>query len=163
MGFPGGSDGKESACSAGDQVWSLGQEVPVEKEMAPHSSILTWEVPCAEEPGELRSMGSQKSETTEQLTPSLSDIHAVCCLWQMAPNLPKNHLFYFMWNLKKKKKTKGLPWWRWVEILLLIQGTWVWSLVQEDSMCCRATKPLSHDYWACALEPNSRNDWSPWA
>ena len=53
MGFPGDSDDKEYACSAGDQVWSLGQEVPLEKRMAPHSSILTWEVPCAEEPGEL--------------------------------------------------------------------------------------------------------------
>ena len=110
MGFPGDSDDKESACSAGDQVWSLGQEVPLEERMAPHSSILTWEVPHAEEPGELQSTGSQKSETTEQLTFSLSDIHAVFRLWQMLQNLPKNHLFYFMWNLKtKQNKSKDFP------------------------------------------------------
>ena len=36
--FPGGSDGKESACNAGDRVQSLGQEDPLEKEMATHSS-----------------------------------------------------------------------------------------------------------------------------
>ena len=40
MGFPGGSDGKESACNAGDLVQSLSWEDPLEKEMATHSSIL---------------------------------------------------------------------------------------------------------------------------
>ena len=33
MGFPGGSDGKESACNAGDRVPTLGQEDPLEKGM----------------------------------------------------------------------------------------------------------------------------------
>ena len=44
-------------------VWSLGQEDPLEKEMATHSSVLAWEIPWTEEPGELQSMGSQKSQT----------------------------------------------------------------------------------------------------
>ena len=39
-GFPGGSAGKESTCSAGDWVQSLGQEDPQEKGIATHSSIL---------------------------------------------------------------------------------------------------------------------------
>ena len=39
------------------QVWSLGQEVPLEEEMGAHSSILAWKIPCTEEPGELQSMG----------------------------------------------------------------------------------------------------------
>ena len=39
-GFPGGSDSKESACNAGDPVWSLGWEDPLEKRMATRSSIL---------------------------------------------------------------------------------------------------------------------------
>ena len=38
-GFPGGSDGKESACNAGDQVQSLGRENPLKKGMATHSHI----------------------------------------------------------------------------------------------------------------------------
>ena len=38
--FPGGSDGKVSACNAGGPVRSLGREDPPEKEMATHSSIL---------------------------------------------------------------------------------------------------------------------------
>ena len=60
MGFSGGSDSKESACGAGDQFQSLGQEDPLEKEMATHSSILAWEIPWLEEPSRLQSMASQR-------------------------------------------------------------------------------------------------------
>ena len=45
-------------------VQLLGQEDPLEKEMATHSSILAWRIPRTEEPGRLQSMGSQKSDTT---------------------------------------------------------------------------------------------------
>ena len=41
-------------------VQSLGQEDPLEKEMATHSSILAWKIPYMEEPGTLQSMGSQR-------------------------------------------------------------------------------------------------------
>ena len=41
------------------QVQSLGQEDPQEKGMAPHSSVLAWEIPRTEEPGRLQSVGSQ--------------------------------------------------------------------------------------------------------
>ena len=41
-------------------VRSLGQEDPLEKEMATHSSILSWKIPCTEEPGGLQSMGSKR-------------------------------------------------------------------------------------------------------
>ena len=41
-------------------VRSLGQEDPLDKEMAPHSSILTWKIPWTEEPVRLQSMGSQR-------------------------------------------------------------------------------------------------------
>ena len=41
-------------------VQSLGQEGPLEKEMATHSSILAWRIPWTEEPGGLQSMGSQR-------------------------------------------------------------------------------------------------------
>ena len=44
-------------------VLSLGQEHPLEKEMATHSSILAWEIPLTEEPGGLQSMGLQNSQT----------------------------------------------------------------------------------------------------
>ena len=44
---------KESACNARDIGSSLGQEDPLEKQMATHSSILAWEIPWTEEPGRL--------------------------------------------------------------------------------------------------------------
>ena len=45
-------------------AWSLSREDLLEKEMATHSSILGWEIPWTEEPGELQSMGSQELDTT---------------------------------------------------------------------------------------------------
>ena len=44
------------------EIWvgSLGQEDPLEKGMATHSSILAWRIPWTEEPGGLRSMGLQR-------------------------------------------------------------------------------------------------------
>ena len=42
------------------QVRSLGQEDPLEKGMATHSSVLAWRIPWIEEPGGMQSMGSQR-------------------------------------------------------------------------------------------------------
>ena len=42
------------------RVQSLGQENPLEKGMATHSSILAWKIPWTEEPGRLQSRGSQR-------------------------------------------------------------------------------------------------------
>ena len=54
------------------EIWVrlLGQEDPLEKEMATHSSILAWIIPCTEEPGGLQSMRSQESDTTKRLKPT---------------------------------------------------------------------------------------------
>ena len=68
MGFPGGSDGKESTCNAGDLVHSLGREDPLEEGMAAHSSIMAWRIPSTEEPDEPQSVGSKQSDMTEQLS-----------------------------------------------------------------------------------------------
>ena len=59
LGFPGGKDGKASACN---ETWvpSLGREDPLEKEMATHSSTLAWKIPWTEEPGRIQSMRSQR-------------------------------------------------------------------------------------------------------
>ena len=57
---------------------------------------------------------------------------------------------------------------QWLRIHLPMQGTCVRALVQEDPTCCQATKPVRHNYWACAREPVSHtteptcyNYWSP--
>ena len=49
------------------RVQFLDQEDPLEKEMATHSNILAWKIPQTEERGALQSLGSQDSDTTEQL------------------------------------------------------------------------------------------------
>ena len=48
----------------------LGQEDPLEKEMATHSSFLAWRIPWTKEPGRLQSMALQQSDTTERLNKS---------------------------------------------------------------------------------------------
>ena len=58
LGFPSGSNSKESACNAEDLVQSLGGEDPLEKGMATHSNILAWKIPWTD----------KESDTTERLT-----------------------------------------------------------------------------------------------
>ena len=48
------------------RVQSLGQEDPLEKEMAKHSSILAWKIPWMEEPGGLQFLGPKELDTTEE-------------------------------------------------------------------------------------------------
>ena len=60
---PGGTSSKEPTCQCRRheaQVRSLGQEGPLEKVMATHSSIPAWRIPWTEEPGGLQSMWSQR-------------------------------------------------------------------------------------------------------
>ena len=47
-------------------MWAqfLGQEDPLEKEMATHTSILAWDIPWTEDPGMLQSLGHQELDTT---------------------------------------------------------------------------------------------------
>ena len=58
---PGGSV-VESTCQARDTGSTLGSGRSLEKEMATHSSILTWRIPWTEEPGGLQSMESQRQD-----------------------------------------------------------------------------------------------------
>ena len=75
QGFPGGSDSKEPTCNAGDWVQSLGQEEPLEKGMATHSTILAWEIPWTEEPGGLQSIESQRVKHSWATNTSHFHIH----------------------------------------------------------------------------------------
>ena len=49
---------------------------------------------------------------------------------------------------------------QWLRIRLPMQGTRVRALVRENTTCPRATKPVRHNYWACALEPTSHDYWA---
>ena len=73
IGFPGGSDVKESACQSrrlGFDLW-VGK-IPLKTGMVTHSSILAWRIPWTEESGGLQSMGSESGEV--QITESLTGV-----------------------------------------------------------------------------------------
>ena len=61
MGFPSGSDGKESACNTEDPGSIPGGRSPGLGN-ATHSYILAWRIPCTEEPDGLQSMGCKESD-----------------------------------------------------------------------------------------------------
>ena len=122
-GFPSGSDGKESACNAGDLGVMLGSGRSLEKEMATHSSIFTWKIPWTEELGREARLHIQN---IKQL------MHAAQYKKNKQPN-------------KKMGRRTSLAV-QWLRICLLMQETWVQSLVWEDSTHHEATRPLSHRY-----------------
>ena len=68
MGFPGGSDNKESTRSRGDRGSISGSEDPLEKGMATHCSILGWKMPWTEEPGSYSPWDHKELDMTERLT-----------------------------------------------------------------------------------------------
>ena len=65
-------------------VPSLGQEDPLEEEMATHFSILAWKILWAEEPGRLQSMGMKRVDPTEQVHLLFQVFCAACGLSPVA-------------------------------------------------------------------------------
>ena len=63
MGFPGGSDSKESICNVGDLDLIPGWEDPLEEGMAIHSSILVWRIPVDRGAWQATVHGVTKSQT----------------------------------------------------------------------------------------------------
>ena len=61
------------------RVWSLGQEDPLEEEMATHSRILAWIMPWTEEPGGLQSMGVAESDPTEAAEHARTPLRIMIC------------------------------------------------------------------------------------
>ena len=51
---------------------------------------------------------------------------------------------------------------QWLRICLPVQGTRVRALVWEDPTCCGATRPVSHNYWACASGACAPQQERPW-
>ena len=104
-----GSEGKASACKVEDLgsipetwVWSLGQEDPLEKEMAFHSSTLAWKIPRTEKPGAGYSPWDRKeSDTPERLHFHFTDITSRCAvlacktLHDLTQLLLQSHLHWF--------------------------------------------------------------------
>ena len=81
---------------------------------------------------------------------------ALNCTLKMAKVV--NFMSCVFYHSKKNLRTSLVV--QWLRICLPMQGAWVRSLVQKDPTCCEATKPVHHNYWACALEPVSHNYWA---
>ena len=67
-GFPGGTSGKEPCQCRRHKRWGFDPwvgKIPLEKDMATHSSILAWRIPWTEESGGLQSMGLKESDMTK--------------------------------------------------------------------------------------------------
>ena len=103
-------------------VWSLGQEDPLEKEIATHSSILAWRIPWTEEPDGLQSTGSQR--VGHDWVTSLF-------------TFTNNNISSFTWSLW------DLVSYVWSDILLLGNGTWkIW---QNEEQWDKGRKRCWHD------------------
>ena len=80
------------------QVWFLGVEDPLEKEMATHSSILAWKIPWTEDPGRPQSMGSQRVGHDWAIslftTRVIVDKSLILCILQLL-KVEKSHLSPF--------------------------------------------------------------------
>ena len=118
------------------QFQSLDHEDPLEKEMAAHFSILSWETPWTEEPDRLQSMGSQR--VGHNLVTKRASLIA-----QLVKNLPamQETLVRFLgWEdpLEKEEATRKYSWpslvAQLVKNLPAVCETWVRSLGWEDPL-----------------------------
>ena len=98
MGFPGGLDGKQFACNAGDPSLIPGSGRSPEKGMATHSSFLAWRIPWIEEPSKLQSMGSQGQTRLSDCT----ELNWAFPVAQMVKSLPVIHETR-VWTLGSKR------------------------------------------------------------
>ena len=88
-------------------------------------------------------------------------------MWELEPHLLGDRPLCLSSCACPGTQRKTMPWGtslvtQWLRIRLPMQGTQVQALVWEDPTCRRATKPVRHNYWACALELASHNYWA-WA
>ena len=94
-GFPGGSDGKESACNTGGLGLIPRSGISPGERMATHSSILTWRILWTEEPGGLQSIGVTESDTTERHTHTHTHTHQKHSFPPTAiPSMETNNSFF---------------------------------------------------------------------
>ena len=93
------------------QVWSLGQEDPLEKGMANHSSLLAWKIPWTEEPGGLPSMGSHRvghdwSDLAATTLTYCLTLRVCGCFWIYSIHFNVSHfifiliLYHFTYSLR---------------------------------------------------------------
>ena len=130
------------------QVWSLGWEDPLEKEIATHCSILAWKIQWMEEPGSLPAgyshgrlpCGRKESDMTEWLHFFLSTLHDIS--FHKSKN---THMYYMLYNHSQTTYPGVLICYKTLFLVasvvaqrvknpIAIQQTWVWPLDWEDPL-----------------------------
>ena len=119
-----GSEGKASACNAGDLGSIVGQEDHLVKEMATPSSILAWKIPWTEKPGRLQSMGWQRVRhnwATSQQDDNIQPWHTPFAVWNQSV-FPYPVLTIVSWSAYRSQvRWSGIP------ISLRIFHSLLWS------------------------------------
>ena len=110
LGFPGGSEGKASACNVGDPGLIPGwQRSPGAKEMATHSSILAWRIPWTEQPGRLQPTGSKR--VGHNWATSLH--FNICMIWEIFIKfkvVSSHHIVLFFYRMPIKIQLFSMYW-----------------------------------------------------
>ena len=96
------------------QIWSMGQEDPLKKGMAIHSSVLAWRIPRTEEPDGLQD--NEESNTTEWLTPQFPEVLPINCTIpgprgkKKKKDLYSSHVLWLLkvYSIKSKVDTKQI-------------------------------------------------------
>jgi len=116
-------------------VWSLGQEDPLEKETATHSSTLAWKIPWVEKPGRLQSMGLQR--VRHDWASSLTHTHFVHYLnFTMCTCHPYSKNYKTTLALNERKKWER-PSWAGAGNVVSSEGSSRWSQRQSERMSLR--------------------------
>ena len=124
------------------QIQPLGQEDPLEKETASHSSILAWEVPWTEKPGGLHSMGSKESDTTERLNNNNKETTYQDCSGGPVVKTPNFHA-------GGAGSIPGLG-------IKIPHDTWPKTKIQKEATCYHSWSEFPQN---CSLHANLEGDW----
>ena len=139
------------------RVLSLGQEDPLEKGMATHSSILAWRIPWTEEPGRPQSMGLQTVRHDWVIDTTF--IHML--KWILSPETPEQQFLFYVaslligsfdflcWSLLAK-------WFSWVPLVAVNRLLYTsWREVGEDVKRTEEHQRRRDVYRACLLDLRS--------
>ena len=151
LGFPGGSEGKRLPAILETNVWSLGREDPLEKEIATHSSTLVWRIPWMEEPGRLQSTGSQSRTWLSNFTVTFwqCNVSCSCCIFPvpvLEPVISLGNLCFFYWSIVFETKIWTLRVFfssrpsQWIEL----GSTWMYQFSSVTQSCPTLCEPMNH-------------------
>ena len=104
------------------QVWSLGQEDPLEEGMTTHSSILAWRIPWTEEPGRLQSISVAESWTQLKWFSTHTHTHRVT---NKTEKIPPKRQFHFQEGTQGKCIHKNTSTEMFTETLFQITPNWL--------------------------------------